>query len=161
MAMILGIALIVLGILILAAPIVAGVVSVMVVGSVMIIAGIVECVRAIKAQSAISRVTWILVGLITLICGALVIAHPLLGLGFLTLLLAVYFCADGIVKLGVAFRHPAARGWFITSGILSLILAYIIWSNWPVSGGWVIGVLIGINLVFTGILTIAVGEAAK
>lgn len=158
MAIVMGIALVVLGILILAAPVVAGVVSVMLIGSMMIVAGLVECARAVKAQSAILRLTWIVVGLITLLCGALVLAHPLLGLGFLALLLAVYFCADGIVKLAAAFRHAAARGWFIASGILSLVLAYIIWANWPVSGGWVVGVLIGINLIFTGILTLVVGE---
>ncbi|MBU1038298.1 MAG: hypothetical protein KJ994_04540, partial [Candidatus Omnitrophica bacterium] len=55
-----------------------------------------------------------------------------------------------------AFNFAAHSGRFIFSGILSFVLAYLIWSNWPLSGGWAIGVLMGINLIFTGILMLTV-----
>ena len=158
MAIFMGIILIVLGICVLAAPVVAGTVTVMIVGILMAIAGIVECVRALRTTTALSRVTWLVVGLITLLSGVLVIAHPILGLGFLTILLAVYFFSDGFVKVVAAFNHTAHRGWFITSSLLSFLLAYLIWSNWPISGGWAIGVMVGVNFIFTGILALAVGE---
>lgn len=158
MAMFMGIVLIILGVCILAAPVVAGTVTVMFVGGLMVIAGLVECVRAIRTTAAFSRATWLLVGLATLLCGVLVMAHPILGLGFLTILLAVYFFADGFTKIVAAFNIPAFRAWFIISGLLSFLLAYLILSNWPVSGGWAVGVLVGVNFIFTGILAIAVGE---
>lgn len=158
MAMFMGIVLIILGVCVLAAPVVAGTVTVMLVGGLMAIAGLVECARAFRTAAALSRVTWLLVGLATLLCGVLVIAHPILGLGFLTILLAVYFFADGFTKIVAAFNLVAFRGWFIMSGLLSFLLAYLIWSNWPLSGGWAVGVMVGINFIFTGILALAVGE---
>lgn len=158
MATFMGIVLIVLGVCVLVAPVVAGTVAVVAVGSLMIIAGLVESFRALKGD-ALSRITWLLVGLVTLICGVLVVAHPILGLSFLTILLAVYFLADGVMKIAGAVNFAAYRGRFIISGILSFILAYLIWSNWPIAGGWAVGVLVGINLIFTGILALTVGES--
>ena len=156
--MVMGIVLMVIGFCILAAPVAAGAVTVMIVGGFMVIAGLVECFHAIRKKTTLSRVTWLLVGLVTLICGVLVLAHPILGLSFLTILLAVYFFTDGFMKIAAAFNFAAHRGQFIFSGILSFVLAYFIWSNWPLSGGWAIGVLMSINLIFTGILMIAIGD---
>ncbi|MFA5159052.1 MAG: DUF308 domain-containing protein [Candidatus Omnitrophota bacterium] len=158
MATLMGIVLIILGVCILAAPIVAGTVTVMIVGSLMAIAGLVECVHAFRTTALFSRVIWLLVGLATLLCGVLVMAHPILGLSFLTILLLIYFFTDGLVKITAAFYFAAYRGWFIINGFLSFLLAYLIGSNWPFSGGWAIGVLVGINFIFTGIMALAVGE---
>jgi uncharacterized membrane protein HdeD (DUF308 family) len=159
MAIVMGIVMIVLGFCILAAPVVAGEVTVMVIGGLMAIAGLVECIRALQMVSVSSRITWLLVGLATLLCGVLVVAHPILGLGFLTILLAVYFFADGFMKLVGAFSFAAHRMWFVFSGLLSFLLAYLIWINWPFSGGWAVGILVGVNFIFTGILALAAAEA--
>ncbi|MFH0839731.1 MAG: DUF308 domain-containing protein [Candidatus Omnitrophota bacterium] len=158
MATFMGIVLVVLGVCVLAAPVAVGAATVMIVGGLMAIAGLVECFHALRAQTMPSRVTWLLVGLVTLICGVLVMVHPILGLGFLTILLAVYFFADGFMKIVAAFNFAAHRGRFIFGGILSFILAYLIWSNWPLSGGWAVGILVGVNLIFTGALVLAVGS---
>ena len=161
MAAFMGIVLMIVGVCVLAAPVVAGTAVVMIVGALMAIAGLVECVHALRTASALSRVTWLLVGLATLVCGVLVTVHPILGLGFLTILLAVYFFADGFTKIVAAFNLAVYRGWFIISGLLSFLLAYLIWSNWPLSGGWAIGVMVGINFIFTGILALRAGEELK
>ncbi len=158
MATLMGIVLIILGVCILAAPIVAGVVTVMMVGILMAVAGLVECVHAFRTPGALPRVIWLLVGLVTLICGVLVMAHPIFGLSFLTILLTIYFFTDGLTKIAAAFHFSAFRGWFITNGLLSFLLAYFIGANWPLSGGWAIGVLVGINLIFTGAMVLAVGR---
>ena len=157
MATLMGIALIVLGVCILAAPLVAGTVTVMLVGILMVLAGLVECIHAFRT-TALPRVIWLSVGFATFLCGALVMAHPLFGLSFLTILLVIYFFADGLTKSAAAFHFVAYRGWFVTNGLLSFLLAYLIGSNWPLSGGWALGVLVGINFVFTGIMTLAVGK---
>ncbi|MBU4376610.1 MAG: DUF308 domain-containing protein [Candidatus Omnitrophica bacterium] len=158
MATFMGIVLVILGVCVLAAPVAVGAAAVMIVGGLMAIAGLIECFHALRARTMPSRVTWLLVGLVTLICGVLVMAHPILGLGFLTILLAVYFFADGFMKIVAAFNFTAHRGRFIFGGILSFILAYLIWSNWPLSGGWAVGILVGVNLIFTGALVLAVGS---
>ena len=159
MAIFMGVMLIVLGVVVLAAPVAAGMVSVMIIGALMAAAGVVEILRAFKTQATISRLTWLVVGIVTLVAGGLVLAHPIFGLSFLTILLAIYFFTDGFVKIVAAFSHATGRGWFVTSGLLSFLLAYLIWINWPVSGGWVIGILVGVNFIFTGVLTIALGES--
>ena len=156
-----GVFLIILGVCMLAVPVFFGALVVMLAGVIMTAAGIVECVFSFQAFTRLSRITWLLVGLVTLICGVLVLAHPVLGLGFLTILLAAYFLIDGFMKLGSAMKRDAYRGWFLTSGLLSLLLAYLIWANWPLSGGWAIGVLMGVNFIFTGVMTLVVGEALK
>ncbi len=158
MAILMGIVLIILGVCILAAPIIAGVVTVMTVGILMAVAGLVECVHAFRITVTLSRIIWLLVGLATLLCGALVIAHPIFGLSFLTILLTIYFFTDGLTKVAAAFHFAGFRGWFITNGLLSFLLAYLIGANWPLSGGWAIGVLVGINLIFTGAMVLAVGK---
>lgn len=161
MATLLGIVLIVSGLCMLAAPVVAGAVTVMIVGVFMALAGLVECAHSFRMTMALSRVTWLLAGLLTLLCGALVMAHPIFGLGFLTILLAAYFFADGFTKIVAAFKLAAFRGWFLINGFFSFLLAYLIWTNWPLSGGWAVGILAGINFIFTGISVLTVGQGLK
>lgn len=161
MAMFMGIILIIMGACALAAPVVVGAVTVMIIGGFMVIAGLAECFHALRTATVLSRITWLLMGLVTLISGVLVMAHPIFGLSFLTLLLAAYFFADGLMKIVAAFNFAVYRGRFIFGGILSFILADLIWLNWPLSGGWAIGVLVGINLIFTGMLVLAVREELK
>ncbi|NIO42670.1 MAG: HdeD family acid-resistance protein, partial [Burkholderiales bacterium] len=82
-----------------------------------------------------------------------VIGHPLLGLTFLTLLLVVYFLIEGIWKVIASFRYRPATGWLwlLISGVISLVLGWLIWMQWPISGMWAVGVLVGVNLLSTGI----------
>jgi len=160
MATVMGVVMIVLGVCILASPVAAGIVGVIMVGVFMVIAGIAQLARGLRETEVMARLTWILLGIVTLVGGALVAAHPIFGLGFLTLLLAVYFFMDGIVKVVAAFKCAVGRAWFVANGILSFILAYLIWTNWPLSGGWAIGVLVGINFIFTGVMTLALGRTA-
>jgi len=150
---------IILGACILASPVFVGVVSVVAIGVLMVVAGIAQVARGLQELEAMPRLTWIALGIVTMVGGALVAIHPVFGLGFLTLLLAVYFFMDGMIKIGVAFKHAAGRAWFVANGILSFLLAYMIWTNWPLSGGWAIGVLVGVNFIFTGIMTLMVRKA--
>ncbi|MEI7750533.1 MAG: DUF308 domain-containing protein [Candidatus Omnitrophota bacterium] len=156
MATLMGIALIILGLCVLVAPVLAGAVTVMLVGGFMAIAGLVECVHSFRTTGSLSRVIWLLVGIFTTLCGVLVTVHPILGLSFLTMLLVIYFLTDGLVKLFAAFNISIYRGWFICNGLFSFLLAYLIGANWPLSGGWAIGVLMGLNFIFTGVMALAI-----
>jgi uncharacterized membrane protein HdeD (DUF308 family) len=68
----------------------------------------------------------------------------------------VFFLFEGLVKVFLAFQvRPAANwGWILTSGVLSLVISAIIWSNWPGDALWVIGLLLGINILFSGWATV-------
>jgi uncharacterized membrane protein HdeD (DUF308 family) len=153
----LGIALIALGVAAVLTPVVAGSALVIVIGFILLLAGIVPIVRELKAEASMEKAIGLILGIITALTGIAVIGHPLFGLAFLTLLLVGYFVAEGVWKIVVSFRYKPATGWkwLLASGALSLILGLLIWRQWPVSGLWAVGVLVGVNLLGTGLALVA------
>jgi uncharacterized membrane protein HdeD (DUF308 family) len=157
----LGIALIALGVAAVLAPAVAGSALVIVIGFILLIAGTVPIVRELKAEASQERTIGLILGIITALTGIAVVGHPLFGLAFLTLLLVGYFVTEGVWKIVVSFRYKPATGWkwLLASGVLSLILGLLIWSQWPVSGMWAVGVLVGVNLLGTGMALVTLASA--
>jgi len=147
----LGILLIVLGVISILSPAVAGGAVVTVVGLILLVAGVVQVLRAFQMTGS-EKVLTIALGVIAALAGIAVVMHPILGLAFLTLLLATYFVAEGVWKIIASFRYRpnAGWGWLLGSGLLSLVLGWLIWSQWPLSGLWAVGVLVGVNLLGTG-----------
>jgi uncharacterized membrane protein HdeD (DUF308 family) len=158
----LGLALMVLGILAIAAPLVAGKAVVIVVGLILLAAGV-GLLRESFDAHGYERLMLVVLGAITALCAIFVLAHPLLGLGFLTFALLVFFIADGLWKIVEAVRYVSSPGWLwlLASGVLSLILALVIWRQWPVSGLWAVGVLIGVNLIGTGAALVALAGSLR
>jgi uncharacterized membrane protein HdeD (DUF308 family) len=156
----LGIALIALGLAAVVAPVVAGSALVIVIGFILLIAGTVPIVRELKAEASKERTIGLILGIITALAGIAVIGHPLFGLKFLTVLLVGYFVAEGVWKIVVSFRYKPAPGWkwLLASGVLSLVLGLLIWSQWPVSGMWAVGVLVGVNLLGTGLALVTLAS---
>lgn len=156
----LGIVLIALGVAAVAAPVVAGGALVIVIGFILLIAGIVPIVRELKAEASMEKAIGLILGIITALTGIAVIGHPLFGLAFLTLLLVGYFVVEGVWKIVVSFRYKPAAGWkwLLASGMLSLILGLLIWRQWPVSGLWAVGVLVGVNLLGTGLALVTLAS---
>ena len=107
----LGIALIVLGVAAVLAPAVAGSAVVMVIGFILLLAGIVPIVRQLKAEASIEKAMGLTLGIIAALAGIAVIGHPLFGLAFLTFLLVGYFVAEGVWWIIVSFRYEPATGW--------------------------------------------------
>jgi len=156
----LGIALIALGVAAVLAPAVAGSALVIVIGFIMLIAGIVPIVRELKAEASMEKAIGLTLGIITALAGIAVIGHPLFGLAFLTLLLVIYFVAEGVSKIVASFRYKPVSGWkwLLASGVLSLLLGLLIWRQWPVSGLWAVGVLVGVNLLGTGLALVTLAS---
>ncbi len=79
--------------------------------------------------------------------------HPLAGMALITLVLAVYIMFEGIFELVVfsRVRHLPGTVWFLIDGLVSLFLAALIFFHWPSSSMWVIGTLVGISLLFSGL----------
>jgi uncharacterized membrane protein HdeD (DUF308 family) len=156
----LGIVLIALGVAAVLTPAVAGSTVVIVIGFILLIAGIVSVVRGLKAEAGTEKAMGIILGIITGLAGIAVIGHPILGLAFLTLLLVGYFVAEGVWKIVVSFRYRPATGWkwLLASGALSLLLGLLIWNQWPVSGMWAVGVLVGVNLFGTGLALVTLAS---
>jgi len=95
--------------------------------------------------------------------GVYMLMHPLLGVVSLTLLLAIFFVIEGLVEIVLYFniRGAANAGWVLFDGIVTLILGYLIWRRWPSSSVWVIGTLVGISLIFSGISRFMLSSAAR
>jgi uncharacterized membrane protein HdeD (DUF308 family) len=158
-----GIALVVLGVAAIASPLVAGKAVVYVIGVLLLISGAVQLISGLREDSLGRKLLGVILGLITGLAAVAVILHPLLGLTTITLALAIFFVIEGIWKIVASFSFRPAPGWvaLLISGILGLILGWLIWREWPLSGLWAVGVLVGVNLLCTGAAMIALAITLK
>ena len=160
----LGWAVVVLGLLAIVSPLTAGKATVILLGKIWLIAGLAQLLAAFRAdQSASSRLLTAILGAITAVAAIFVLAHPLLGLRFLTFLLVAYLVCEGFWKIIVSLRsmHTAGYLWLLASGILSLLVGLLIWQQWPLAGTSAVGILVGVNLVGTGIALLAFAGSMK
>ncbi|MBC2594228.1 DUF308 domain-containing protein [Ruficoccus amylovorans] len=97
-------------------------------------------------------------GVLTVVVGVMVISKPMEWMAILTLIVAGFFLVDGIFKIIYGFQSmgvPGA-GMAIVNGIFGLIIAWIVYSRWPLSSEWFLGLLIGINLLMAGLFLLRV-----
>jgi len=149
---ILGIVMMLLGILAIGSPFVAGATATLFIGGIVLVGGLVELVHAAFAEAWKSGVWKFLGGFLALLIGAFLLFRPIEGMMALTLILSIFFVMDGIfrIMLGLQARPASGSGWILFSGIVTLLLGGFIWVQWPVSGVWAIGLLIGIRILFAG-----------
>ena len=160
---ILGIISIVVGVLAIASPLVAGVSLTIFIGVLMIVNGVSQLLHTFKAGSFGAGALGFLGGLFTTFAGLLMFFRPLFGLAVLTGILAAYFLIDGIsgITLGIRIRPEQGWGWMVFSGAMALLLGIYIFAKWPLSGIWAIGTLVGIHFLLRGWALTAIGLAAK
>ena len=161
-----GIATIIFGALAIMAPFFTGVAVTGIVAVLLVASGITQGAYAFKAGSWGKGIMQFLFGGITVVCGVAMFIWPLLGLASLTMLLAAYFLVDGGYAIVAAFQVKPTQGWgwMVFSGITSVVLAGLLWWEWPFSGQYAIGVLVGVRLIFSGwslMMLGAVGEVAS
>ncbi|WDI42844.1 HdeD family acid-resistance protein [Bremerella sp. P1] len=156
--LIMGVLTAILGVVAIGSPAVAGTAVVYIVGAIMLIAGISQVAMGLKAEGWSHKLLPLILGGVTTLGGIAVLAHPVLGMEILTLILAVYFVAEGIWKIVASFSFRPAQGWLaiLFSGFITWLLGAMIWAQWPASGMWAIGILVGVDLLTTGIALIAV-----
>lgn len=159
----LGIGLLILGILAILSPAVAGTWVVIMIGCILLVAGITQVFSGFRAEGFSGKFMPLVLGIITTLAGVAVLGNPYLGLGTLTMLLIVYFVVEGGWKIIASFNYRPAEGWgwLLSSGVISLLLGLMIWNQWPISGLWAVGTLIGVNLLSTGISMIVLSSAVK
>lgn len=147
-----------MGVVAIASPLIAGTFIVYLVGAVLLIAGITEIVGGIQAETMSHKLLPLILGVVTILGGIASLIHPIIGLEVLTLFLAAYFVAEGIWKVIASFNFRPAQGWtaMLFSGIVTWLLGAMIWLQWPASGIWAIGILVGVDLLMTGMALLAV-----
>lgn len=158
--MVLGIALVILGLLSIMAPMITGVTVSVLVGVLMIAAGIARLIWAFQAGSFGKGVLTFLLGGLLIVTGLVMLFRPVIGMASLAMLLAAFFLVDGIFEIVAAFKVKPEKGWgwLLFGGIASIVLAALIWWQWPISGAWAIGVLVGVKLLLAGSAMIALGS---
>jgi uncharacterized membrane protein HdeD (DUF308 family) len=148
----LAIILIILGLLAINLPAFASIGAVKVLGWLLIFDGFVQLVHAFQSEG-VGRMAWkILVAVLYLGGGAYLLANPLLGIAGLTLALAIFFFAEGVMDLTAYFvtRRNDRSVWLILHGIISIILGLIIWRQWPISSFWAVGTIVGVSMFISG-----------
>lgn len=155
----LGVALLVLGVIAAGNLLVATAASIFFVGTMMIIGGIVEIVHAFGVKSWGTFFWWLLSGILYVVAGYLAFANPVLAAGVMTLFLAISLIASGLVRIWIGFsgRGVEGWGWVIAGGIITVLAGLIIASGWPVNSLWILGLFLAIDLIFQGVTYIGFG----
>jgi uncharacterized membrane protein HdeD (DUF308 family) len=163
LSMLLGILLVVLGVFALGSPLITGLAVAYTVGFLILVSGVGQTFHAFQAEAWQEGILKFLLGALGIVAGVLVMAHPLFSLGWLVLLLAAYLFIDGIFGIILALRVKPERGWgwMLFSGIVAVLAGILIWRQWPLSGAWLIGLLVGIKIIFAGWAMIATGSVGR
>ena len=151
------------GVLCMIAPVLTGISIALIVGFFVLAGGFARIFWAFKAGSMGRGILTFVIGVLTVICGLMLVSDPVLASGFLTIMLAFYLFVDGIAEIaaGNRMRPQPGSGWMIFGGVLSLLLGAMIWSQYPLSGAWAIGILLGIKLFSVGLIMITGGSVIR
>jgi len=158
-----GVIAIIMGIMCMLAPGVTGLSVVLLIGVFVLLAGTLWIIWAFQAGNFRRGLLKFALGGLTLLCGILLVANPLVASGMLTILLAIYFIVDGIFEIaaGSQLRPAPGWGWMLFGGIVSIWLGIMIWGQFPLSGAWAIGILLGIKVFFVGLIMVTGGSAVR
>jgi len=160
-----GIILTILGLGAIVLPALAGVVATVFLGWLFLIAGLVGLLSTFRTRHAPGFGWSLLSAILALLVGVLFLWNPLRGLITLTYLLTVFFIIDGIFMIFLAISHRRELSgrweWLLVNGVVDLILAGIVISGLPGTLVWVVGLLVGIDLLFGGGSLIAMALQAR
>jgi uncharacterized membrane protein HdeD (DUF308 family) len=161
--MLIGVALTVFGILLLLSPAAIGGAVVKLVAAVLVVTGVVQLIHSLRSGTPAHKTISSALGATVAGIGVMVWFNPNLGSAFLTALLMIFFVVNGLWKLSnaVRFRRIRGWGWLLLSGAISLLFVYLLWNQWPLSGAWAIGVLVGLDLLLTGVVLILLARALR
>ena len=159
----LSVLLILAGLCALLVPFISGLGITLFIGWAMLLSGIFHLIFAFKTHTTGSVLWELLLGAVYIISGLYLIFHPLSGLVSLTFLLVIYLVFESILEFVHAYqvRPRAGSGWLIFDGIITLLLAFMIWRSLPASTVWAIGTLVGISMLFSGISRLMLSLAAR
>lgn len=122
-----------------------------------------QFIHAFQSKGAGSILWKLLVAILYLIVGIYFLMNPVIGVAGLTLGLAFFFLAEGVIDLVAYFknRNAAGSGWILMDGIVTSVLGLLVWRQWPSSSLWVIGTLVGISMIMTGTTRLMISLAAR
>ena len=158
-----GIILLLLGIAALGAPVVASTIAVQTIGGALVLGGIAQFLHARLTLSSVGIFAGLLGGFLSILAGCFIMFRPLLGLSFVSMLLTLYFLAEGLALAVVSLKLRPSPGWpwILVNGVLTIILGAMFWQQWPLFGIVAMGVLIGLHLLFAGMSVLLIWLAVR
>ena len=147
-----GVFLVIAGVLALVYPYVASVALVFLIGWILIISGVLQGIGLIGAKEVPHFWLQLISSVLAIVIGLLLLRNPNAGLLIMTVLLIVFFIVEGFSKIIFALNIRPVTGWVfvLLSGVIGVLLGVYLWSSMPLSSEWVLGILLGIQLICEG-----------
>ncbi|WP_241430403.1 HdeD family acid-resistance protein [Halococcus salifodinae] len=157
-----GVLVSVFGIIAIFSPLVSGIALSPILGVLLVAGGIGHSIHVFSAREWKGFIWQALLAVIYIVSGVTLIVNPVIGLLTLTLLLAAFFFVEGAVGIVMALRlRPSSGwGWLLASGVIGVIAGALVWTGWPITALWVVGLVFGIKLLSTGaaMIMLAIGS---
>jgi len=162
-SIVLGILMIIAGFVAMIEPGISGLFITIVVGWSAIFNGVAQIVFGFRTHGGWHILWEVLLGVIYIIAGVYLLMHPVGGLLALTVILAWFLAVYGIFALFLAFqiKPRSGWGWVLFDGLITLLLAVLIWAHWPLNSEWVVGTLFGISIFMSGITRLMMSLALR
>ncbi len=160
----LGVVFLIAGFIALGSAVAATASAVMIVGIMMIMGGGAEIIAAFSVKGWGKFIVWMLLGALYVGAGIIAIMNPFAAATILTLMLGAALVAGGVLRIFLAFSMKSAGkpwGWVVVSGLVTLLLGAMIIAQWPASSFFVLGIFLGIDLIFIGSGWVTMGLALK
>lgn len=159
----LGAVLVIAGVIALLSVVEATIVSVLWVGAMMIVAGVVEIVHGFRMKGFGRSVLWVVIGALYILGGFFAMTNPLVASTVLTLILGVALLVAGLIRVMLGWHLKAGQhgGLVIFSGVVTALFGLIILIHWPVSSLFALGIILGIDLIQAGMSWINLGFSLK
>ena len=160
----LGVVFLIAGFIALGSAVAATASALMIVGIMMIMGGAAEIVAAFSVKGWGKFILWMLLGALYVGAGIIAIGNPFAAATILTLMLGAALGAGGVLRIFLAFSMKSAGkpwGWVVLSGLVTLLLGVMIIAQWPASSFFVLGIFLGIDLIFIGSGWVTMGLALK
>ncbi|MDR3618454.1 MAG: HdeD family acid-resistance protein [Paludisphaera borealis] len=159
---ILGIAMVVFGTLAMGAPLIASVATAFTLGVLLLMGGAAQLVGAFWTRDWSGFFLVLMMGVLYVVVGLLMLNRPLEALEAMTLLVACGLMVGGLFRAigSISYQFPQ-WGWVFVGGLIELALGVMIWMQWPAASLWVIGLFVGIDMLFSGWTWIMLGLRLK
>lgn len=162
-SLLIGVLLIGLGLVAIASPAVSTIVAETWIAVILSSAGVTKLIYAFQTRNQGGFIWKLLLSVLYIATGVMLFVYPLTGVLTLTLLLGSFLLTEGVFELFLAFRLRPQQNWtwVLVNGIITLILGGMIWFQWPFDAPWLIGTLVGVSVLFTGVSRLMLSLSAR
>jgi uncharacterized membrane protein HdeD (DUF308 family) len=158
-----GVILILVGLVAIVYPLASSVTMTKLLGVLLIIGGISQGLHGIVSRQWKGFLINMAGALLLIVIGGIFLSNPEVALSTFTLILGIYLVIAGLIKTigALMLRSESGWGWMLLGGLVDFVVGALIWANWPSTSDWVIGLLVGLSLFFSGWSLLMIGIAAR